>query len=96
MHGDIYSEEVVEKACYDYLEYSRGANLQHLVDTQLAAPVESYIAKSDFSLGEGQVKAGDWVLSMRINNDELWEKCKSGEFTGFSVGCTANVEDIND
>lgn len=96
LHGDIYSEEVVEKACYDYLEYSRGANLQHLVDTQLAAPVESYIAKSDFSLGEGQVKAGDWVLSMRINNDELWEKCKSGEFTGFSVGCTANVEDIND
>lgn len=96
LHGDIYSEEVVEKACYDYLEYSRKGNLQHLVETQLAVPVESYIAKSDFELGSGQVKKGDWVLSMKINDEQLWEMCKNGEFTGFSVGCSGLVENIDD
>ena len=96
LHGDIYNADVVEDACYDYNEHCRKANLQHLVQTELASPIESYIAKSDFILGEGEVKAGDWVMTMKIHDPELWEKCKDGTFTGFSVGCMAATEVIND
>lgn len=96
LHGDIYDSQVVEDACYQYNEICRKANLQHLVQTELATPIESYIAKSDFSLGNGEVKAGDWVMTMKIKDAELWEMCKKGTFTGFSVGCMATTEKIND
>lgn len=96
LHGDIYDSECVEKACHQYNEVCRKANLQHLVQTELATPIESYIAKADFTLGEGEVKAGDWIMTMKINDDSLWEMCKKGSFTGFSVGCMATTEKLDD
>lgn len=95
-HGDIYDEETVEKACWSYNEACRKANLQHLVQTDLASPVESYIAPADFKLGEGEVRKGDWVMSMKIKDDGIWKMCKDGTFTGFSVGCKGVTETIND
>ncbi len=95
-HGDIYDEDTVEKACHQYNSFCRKANLQHLVETDLATPVESYIAPADFDLGNGQVKKGDWIMSMKVHDKELWEMCKEGKFTGFSVGCMAKTEKIND
>lgn len=94
-HGDTYSEEVVEKACHDYVENCMQGNLQHLVQTSLVTPVESWISKADFTLGEGEVKTGDWILTARIDDEEIWKMCKDGTFQGFSVGCTATVEEIN-
>lgn len=96
LHGDIYDASVVEDACHEYNELCQKANLQHLFQTDLATPIESYIAKSDFKLGEGEVKAGDWVMTMKVKDSELWQMCKNGTFTGFSVGCTAHTEAIND
>jgi len=93
--GDIYDEEVVEKACHDFNEFCSQGNVQHLIQTDLVVPVESWIAKSDFILGEGEVKAQDWVMSARIDNDELWDMCLKGDFTGFSIGCPALVEELS-
>lgn len=94
LHGDIYDEQCVEEACHQYNEICRKANIQHLIQTELATPIESYIAKADFTLGDGQVKAGDWVLTLKIKDDELWGMCKDGTFTGLSVGCTASIEQL--
>ncbi len=96
LHGDIYDEDVVEKACHDYNELCRQANLQHLVQTELATPIESYIAKSDFKLGDGEVLKGDWVMTMKVKDDAIWKMCKDGTFTGFSVGCQGITEAINE
>ncbi len=96
LHGDIYDEDCVEKACHQYNEVCRKANLQHLIQTELATPIESYIAKSDFELGEGKVLKNDWVMTMKINDDSLWDMCKEGTFTGFSVGCMAKTEKLSD
>lgn len=95
-HGDIYKAEVVEEACHEYNTICRKAYLQHLVKTDLAEPVESYIAPADFTLGNGEVKKGDWVMSMKIKDDELWKSCKDGVFTAFSVGCKGQVEMLDD
>lgn len=50
---------------------------------------ESYIANkanglSPNNLGE-DVRDGSWVASYKIDNDDIWNKVKSGEFKGFSV-----------
>lgn len=96
LHGDIYDADVVEEAAHNYMQHCRKSNLQHLVQTELASVVESGIAKSDYKLGDGEVKTGDWVMTMKINDDELWQMCKDGTFTGFSVGCMAETEAIDD
>ncbi len=95
-HGDIYDEETVEKACHSFSQFCRKANLQHLVEVEDITFVENYIAPQDFQLGDGMVTKGDWVATAKINNDEIWEMCKKGTFTGFSVGCMATTEKIND
>lgn len=93
-HGDIYSEEVVEKACHDYVQYCMNQNLQHWLDVekQDVSVVESYIAPADMILGEGEVYKGDWVMTVKVHNDDIWKMCKDGSFTGFSVGCSASTE----
>ena len=51
--------------------------------------------KADAKLGEGEVLAGDWIGTMHIDpSDPVWVQIRSGEFTGFSVGCKATVETI--
>ena len=95
-HGDIYSKEVVEKACHDYNANCRQGNLQHLIDTNAVVPVESSIAKSSYKLGEGEVIEGDWVMTMKINHDEIWKACKEGLFTGLSVGARATIVMLED
>lgn len=95
-HGDIYDDETVEKACHGFSQFCRKANLQHLVEVEDITFVENYIAPQDFQLGDGMVYKGDWVATAKINNDEIWEMCKKGTFTGFSVGCMATTEKIND
>lgn len=95
-HGDIYDAETVEKACHDFTEFCRQGNLQHIVETQSITFVESHIAKTSYQLGEGEVKEGDWLMTARIEDDDLWKACKEGLFTGFSVGCKALVETLDE
>lgn len=94
-HGDIYDEEVVEKAAHDFNEFCRQGNLQHLIQTELIVPVESWVAKADTQLGDGMILKGDWVMTSRIDNDEIWGMCLSGDFTGYSIGCVSTVENLD-
>lgn len=100
-HGDIYYDEAVKQAGYDFMEFCLNTSLQHEVELtkEDVAVVESYIAPIDMTLGSGEVKKGDWILSLRVHNDAIWEHCKSGTFKGLSVGvaCTTYIpEESND
>ena len=95
-HGDIYSYDVVKQAAHDFsrLLGVAGANVQHMIDVDKGQMefVESFIAPIDMSYEMGDVKKGDWVMTAKIHDDTLWEMCKDGTFTGFSVGCSSLVE----
>jgi hypothetical protein len=95
-HGDIYSHDVVKQACHDYVAYCMNGNVQHSVDVTKAdmVTVESFIAPVDMSFENGDVLKGDWVMTNRIDNDTLWDSCKNGEYTGFSVGCSSLLEEL--
>jgi|SRR5690606_17656152 len=95
-HGDIYDSDTVEKACHSFVQYCQKGNMQHLVDTDDIVFVENYIAPHDFQLGEGMIHKGDWVATAKINHEEIWKMCKDGTFTGFSVGCLATTESIDE
>lgn len=41
------------------------------------------------------VSDGSWFISLKVDNDETWNKIKSGEFTGFSVEGLFGLERID-
>lgn len=93
--GDIYDDITVEKAAYDFLEFSGQGNALHLVNTDKIKIVESWVAKASHDYGNGRIEKGDWMMTLHILDDGLWELAKSGELKGLSVGCKGECEDIN-
>jgi hypothetical protein len=94
LHGDITSEDEVRKACHNFNKFCQKANLFHLVQTDTFEFVESYIAPTDFVLGDKFVKKGTWLCTVQCLNDGLWELIKSGDINGVSIGAMASVENL--
>ena len=91
--GDIISAEEIEKAAHKFLAKSRVVGEKHKSQAQ-AEVVESYIAPQDITIGDQAVKAGTWILSVKVHDGNLWEEVKRGEITGFSIGAIGMREKV--
>lgn len=87
--GDIYSEDEITKTAWKFLENYQNFGLMHSELVPEILPLESYVAPTDFNIGGQVVKKGTWVLRVRVLDDEIWDKVKSGDLTGFSIGGSA-------
>ncbi|MBN2196397.1 MAG: DNA adenine methylase [Polyangiaceae bacterium] len=88
--GDIYSVDEIRAAAHRFMEEFGGLGLMHRLRVNGQVKVlESYLAPTDFALGELTVRKGTWLLAVRVLSDELWDRVKSGELTGFSIGGSA-------
>lgn len=96
LHGDITSEDEVRKACHNFNKFCGNANLFHVAQTEKFEFAESYIAPTDFVLGDKFVKKGTWLTTIQVLDDTLWELVKSGEINGVSIGAIASVTTIED
>lgn len=96
LHGDITSEDEVRKACHNFNKFCGNANLFHVAQTDKFEFAESYIAPTDFVLGDKFVKKGTWLTTLQILDDTLWELVKSGEVNGVSIGAIASVTIIEE
>lgn len=84
--GDLIPIEEIEKACHSFMLSSQLVGLQHLMEAP-ARVVESYICPIDWQVSENEmVKKGSWVITVKVQEPEIWRMIKSGEFTGFSIG----------
>lgn len=87
---DIISADEIEKTAHSFLVNSRVIGGMHEQPMD-AALVESYCAPVDFELtdtpyGPQKVKQGTWIIGVRINDKDEWQKVVDGEYQGFSVG----------
>jgi hypothetical protein len=96
LHGDIYSEEEVRKACHSFNQHSMKANLCHLVETNGFSIVESYITPADIVIGDKSVTKGTWLSVLQFHDEELWNGVKEGKFVNVSIGAHASVEYLED
>lgn len=102
LHGDIYDEKEVEKACISFNKHCQKANFFHKVELQEAEIIQSYISPTTFELettdGKQVIKKGTWLQEWYFPETEvgntLWDGVKSGEFNGVSVGAKAKVEEL--
>lgn len=86
---DFMEPHEIEKAAHRYLANSRVVGSGHSKPVK-AHPVESFIAPQDFEIhgqyGNQMVKAGSWVLGVKIDDPDEWQKVMEGHYQGFSVG----------
>jgi hypothetical protein len=96
--GDIYDADVIRAAAYDYLaNYNKSTKLglQHKSFPKGKMDlVECYVAPIEFALGTRIVKAGSWVMTVKVLDSKLWAKVKDGSIGGFSIGGKAKVKDL--
>jgi len=85
-HGDRMTKEEIEKSAHNYMYEFQEIKEQHEKAIE-ARPVESFIAPVDFKAPDDQViKAGSWIMAVKVENAETWDKIKKGEITAFSPG----------
>ena len=83
-HGDTMTAAEIEKACNLYGATMQVVNKQHGEDVAVDV-VQNYIAPADFIADNGvTVKKGTWLQVMKVHDDSLWAKIKSGEMTSYS------------
>lgn len=86
-----FSESTVEKASQMYLKAGNQSNatLHHKTKLDGMTLVESWIiadSKVDKSKAYGfDLPKGTWMVSMKVENEDVWKKVKSGEVKGFSI-----------
>ena len=87
----FFSKETVRKASEMYLKHNNHhkATYQHEERVSGVLTVESWIKeddKYDKSIAYGfDLPIGTWFVKMRIDNDDMWERIKSGELKGLSI-----------
>lgn len=96
-----FSEESIVKMSqefmYDYKQHE--VNLQHEDDVDDVFVCESWLVEDPYkdksnALGFN-VPKGTWMIAMKINNNEVWDKVKSGELKGFSCESLVALEDFS-
>lgn len=87
---DIYSADEIRNAAHAFMEKFRTIGLMHkgAINDKVKI-LESFIAPADFEVEGAPVKAGTWVMAVKVVDDELWKAVKGGDFTGFSIGGSA-------
>lgn len=89
----FFTKDTVMKCQESFAKYgkTKATNYEHneseLDDTTV---VESWIVKDSNNdksnaLGFKDISEGTWMVSYKVDNDELWDKVKSGEVQGFSI-----------
>jgi hypothetical protein len=86
-----FSADTVRKASELFLMNSNQNNATYEHDKKLKgmSVVESWIIeddKHDKSVKYGfSLPKGTWMISMKVNNDEVWQDVKEGKVKGFSI-----------
>lgn len=85
-----FSKNTVRKA--SELFFIKGnqnnATLEHQLELKGLTAVESWIVESEQDKSRMynlNVPIGTWMVSMKVNNDEVWKSVKAGELKGFSI-----------
>tara|TARA_R100000935_G_C2806432_1_gene152915 strand:+ start:129 stop:1028 length:900 start_codon:yes stop_codon:yes gene_type:complete len=85
-----FSKDTVRKA--SELFFIKGnqnnATLEHQLELKGLTAVESWIVESEQDksrMYDLNVPIGTWMVSMKVNNDKVWQQVKAGEVKGFSI-----------
>ena len=98
LQEDIIEPEELEQAAYNFVLESRDGGEMH-EQTGVATLVESVVLTEEKQMAMG-IPAGfvpvGWWVGFKVEDEEVWQKVKTGEYSMFSIGGTAIREDAED
>lgn len=95
-HMNYMTEAEIAKAEKYFSEHSGAIDLQHSFEPEeKLSVVESWITKCACTINGKAVKKGSWLLTVKCEDDAIWDKVTKGEITGFSMGGVGKYSDID-
>lgn len=93
-----FDEATIEKLAQDFLanDYQHNITISHQEGVDDIVVVESWIKTSendksvDYGINE---PVGTWFISVKVNNDEIWDRVKNGEYKGFSIEAMVGLDE---
>ncbi len=86
-HGNFMTEAEIRKAAYWFAKNGDKVDLQHSFEpVDGVTVVETYVAPSDMEIEGQPVIKGTWLMTVEVENADVWNKVQKGEVTGFSMG----------
>jgi len=88
-------KDLVEK--YAENNYFNNVNLNHEDNTDGVYLTQMFIKDVENGIdpkGFEEIEDGSLFTAFKVNNDDVWEKVKSGEFKGFSIETTMKLMEI--
>lgn len=93
-HGDFMSAQTIQDMAHEFLRRGlvNNVDVDHNNELSGCYIVESFIARE----GDGVFIPGSWVVGVKVPDDKLWKKIKTGELNGFSLEGSALRVDADD
>lgn len=89
-----YTADTIKRMALNFFKKDRQneGNVEHAVPVNGITYFESYIIDKGRGINpkEFDLPDGSWILTAKVENDEVWDLIKSGDLTGFSIDI-ANV-----
>lgn len=84
-----FDAETIEQLANDYLAngFQYNFTLDHKAETSDVVVVQSWV-----TLEDGEYPKGTWMIKAKVNNEDLWQSIKSGEFKGFSIESVVELD----
>lgn len=97
-HGNYMTEEEITKAAYWFAKNGDKVDLQHSFTAMDGATVvENFVTKSEMTIGDETIQKGTWLITVEVEDQDVWDAIQKGEITGFSMGGVGlySEEDVN-
>jgi len=98
-----FPKETIKASAHDFLKkgFQLNSKLEHESDIKGISFCESWIvkdAKNDtanaYGLPKEDIVEGAWILKMKCDNDEIYQKALSGEIKGFSIDGLFSLKEV--
>ena len=85
-----YSSETIEQMAINFFQHHRNTegNVEHTFNVNGITFFESYILNKERGIEPIEFKDlpnGTWIMSAKVNNEDVWRLITSGELNGFSI-----------
>jgi hypothetical protein len=85
----VFNADTIRKIVYKYMKEGRTNSVNEMHETALDGVFmfESFIIddRKKTPKGYDELPEGSWFGSFRVENDDVWQQVKDGDFRGFSV-----------
>ena len=94
----VFTKDVIEGLFSNFMKNEAfNFDLEHSNKTANVFLLEAFIKRPGLNpVGYEDLPDGSMFISLKVEDDDLWNSIKSGEFNGFSIECFVDLEPVDE